>query len=160
MKKPLQMAGTPAEKMTVLSVSPIDGDHTSLKRIFDLPEWAACMDSKPLLRSALTFESAMPWLRENRIPVVLSERDLVPGTWIDVLSEIVMLPNPPLLVVTSRLADESLWSEALNLGAYDVLAKPFRNEEVIRVLSLACLHWKHRHKIQPDQRAAMRMAAS
>jgi hypothetical protein len=31
---------------------------------------------------------------------------------------------PPLLVVTSRLADDRLWWEALNLGGYNVLAKP------------------------------------
>jgi len=36
--------------------------------------------------------------------------------------------------VTSRLADERLWAEALNLGAYDVLAKPFDSTEAMRVV--------------------------
>ncbi len=29
------------------------------------------------------------------------------------------------LIVTDRLANEALWSEVLNLGGYDVVAKPF-----------------------------------
>jgi DNA-binding response OmpR family regulator len=35
------------------------------------------------------------------------------------------------------LADDYLWSEALNLGAYDVLAKPFDVEEVVRTVDAA-----------------------
>ena len=31
----------------------------------------------------------------------------------------------PLVIVASHLADDQLWAEALNLGAHDVLAKPF-----------------------------------
>jgi len=35
------------------------------------------------------------------------------------------------------LADEVLWAEVLNLGGYDVLAKPFNSNEFIRVISMA-----------------------
>ena len=45
------------------------------------------------------------------------------------------------LIVTSRLADDRLWAEALNLGAYDVLAKPFERMELVRSVSSAWLHW-------------------
>jgi len=41
------------------------------------------------------------------------------------------------LVVTSKLADESLWAEVLNLGGDDVLAQPFDHEEVTRVVRSA-----------------------
>jgi DNA-binding response OmpR family regulator len=51
------------------------------------------------------------------------------------------IPTP--LIVTSRLADEKLWAEALNLGAYDVLAKPFDLSELVRSVNLAWLHWWH-----------------
>lgn len=50
------------------------------------------------------------------------------------------MPSPPLLIVISRLADEHLWAEALNLGAYDVLAKPLNHTEIVRVLNLALNH--------------------
>jgi len=51
------------------------------------------------------------------------------------LARIKLLPTPPLLIVTSRHADEYLWAEALNLGAYDVVAKPFDSHELSRVVS-------------------------
>jgi len=49
---------------------------------------------------------------------------------------------PPFVIVTSRLADERFWVEALNLGAYDVLATPLDTTEVTRVVSSAWLHWR------------------
>ena len=51
------------------------------------------------------------------------------------------LPNAPSLIVASRLADDRLWGEALNLGAWDVLAKPFDPTEVIRSLHSAWRRW-------------------
>ena len=51
------------------------------------------------------------------------------------------MPNAPSLIVTSRLADDRLWAEALNLGAWDVLAKPFHVTEVIRSVRSAWQHW-------------------
>ena len=47
------------------------------------------------------------------------------------------LPVPLPLVVTARLADEYLWAEVLHEGGYDVLAQPFAQEEVLRVISAA-----------------------
>jgi DNA-binding response OmpR family regulator len=35
------------------------------------------------------------------------------------------------------LADDHLWAEVLNLGGYDVLAKPFDGCELFRALSSA-----------------------
>jgi hypothetical protein len=41
------------------------------------------------------------------------------------------------MIVTSRLADERLWAEVLNLGGYHLLAKPFDASEVVRVVGTA-----------------------
>ncbi len=73
---------------------------------------------------------------------MLCERDLVPGTWIDVLEHIKVLPHAPSLIVSSRLADDRLWVEALTLGAWDVLAKPFNKIEVIRSVHAAWRRWQ------------------
>jgi len=59
----------------------------------------------------------------------------------DVLEQVTILPDPPSFIVTSRLADERLWAEALNLGAYDVLAKPFDSTEAMRVVGAAWRAW-------------------
>jgi FixJ family two-component response regulator len=50
------------------------------------------------------------------------------------LAELSSLRIVPPLIVTSRLADSTLWVEALNLGAYDVLAKPFERSELVRTV--------------------------
>lgn len=123
---------------TVLSISPIEDDHNSLERIFNAFRWT--------LHRALTLQSAMAFLAQNHAPVVICERDLAPGTWKDLLDEAFALPQSPCVIVTSRLADEYLWAEALNVGAYDVLAQPFEREEVIRIVSLASRSWHDRHR--------------
>ena len=114
---------THAKTVTVLSISPIEEDHVALRRIFRPSGWAACADLKWKLQSKPTVESALTALRGDSYPLDVSECDLLPGSWRAMLAETAILPDPPLLAVTSRLADERLWAEALNLGAYDVLAE-------------------------------------
>ncbi|HXK04665.1 MAG TPA: hypothetical protein VMS37_19845 [Verrucomicrobiae bacterium] len=143
--------------VTVLSLSPNRDDHTSLRTIFDRSEWSLFGESKWALRVCTGVESALTALREDTIPIVIAERDLAPVSWKEMLARISLLPDPPLLIVTSLLADEYLWAEALNLGVYDVLAKPFDASEVIRVLSLAWQHWLNRHdlhRVRTGQRKA------
>jgi len=73
--------------------------------------------------------------------VVVCERDLPDGSWKDVLEMSASLPCPPPVIVTSRMADDYLWAEVLNLGGYDVLAKPLDTQELSRSLNLAWERW-------------------
>jgi FixJ family two-component response regulator len=68
--------------------------------------------------------------------------DVPPHSWRDLLTEITGLSKTPFLIVTSPQADDRLWAEALNLGAYDVLPKPFDEAEVRRSVGIAVLHWQ------------------
>jgi DNA-binding NtrC family response regulator len=124
----------------VLSVSPNSEDGGCLKYIL--------RESDLTLVASPSLDSSVSILREMPIAIVLCESELFPGTWREVLERVSQLPDPPLLIVTSRLADERLWAEALNLGAYDVLAKPFSATAVIRVLNSAWEHWRHRHEFR------------
>jgi hypothetical protein len=74
--------------------------------------------------------------------VLLCERDHADGNWEDLLKATARLPAPPNLIVFSRLADESLWAQVLNLGGFDVLMTPFEAEEVLRVTFAAWSHWE------------------
>jgi DNA-binding NtrC family response regulator len=85
--------------------------------------------------------AALARLEDSDIPIVICEQYLGDESWRDVLDGIARLRRPPFLVVTSHLADNHLWAEALNLGAYDVLTRPFYSEEVIRTLGSAWLRW-------------------
>ncbi len=78
------------------------------------------------------FNEALLRLTELDISVVVCERGSAPGTWLDLLEPLRERPNPPLLIVISRLADDRLWAEALNLGAWDVVGKPFSASEIAR----------------------------
>ncbi len=119
----------------VMTVSPHERDHENLNSILPPPRW--------VLHRARTLSSAVRQLkRYSPLPLVLCEHDLSPGSWLDMLEHIGHIERPPLLIVTSRFADERLWAEALNLGAYDVLAKPFDTTEVTRILSLAWSRWQ------------------
>jgi len=135
MKKPLAVE---TGFNIVLSVSPNDEDRASLERIFK-SDWTVIASS--------TLASALCTLRERPIPIVICDCDASLGSWNAMLDQISLLPDPPLLIVTSRLADERLWAEALNLGAWDVLAKPFEADEVIRIVSIARQHWQDRHGV-------------
>jgi DNA-binding NtrC family response regulator len=78
-------------------------------------------------------------VRLDRSPaVVLCETDLPDGSWRDLLALTKHMHEGAKVLVTSRVADENLWAEVLNMGGYDVLAKPFDTQEVSRVIQMAC----------------------
>lgn len=130
--------------ITVLSIGPFEEDHSALSRIITGAQWPLCPNSRWNLQSCANLDSGVSFLKDHRAPLVICEGDLGAATWRDFWAWAVTLPDPPSLIVTSRLADEYLWAEALNLGAYDVLAKPFQSEEVVRALSQAWLHRNYR----------------
>lgn len=66
-----------------------------------------------------------------------TECKLPDGNWLEILDQISGRTEKCFLIVTSRLADASLWAEVLNLGGYDLLAKPFNRQEVRHVLTSA-----------------------
>jgi DNA-binding response OmpR family regulator len=122
--------------LTVLSVSGLEDDHVALGHIFSHSNWR--------LRSARTLGDAFEALRTETISVAICERDLPDGTWKHLLAELALCEVPPVLVVTSRIADDYLWAEVLNLGGCDVLAKPFDPKEVVWAVSMAWNDWKNR----------------
>jgi DNA-binding NtrC family response regulator len=77
-------------------------------------------------------------LRDDQYDVLLTEATLPDGNWRDALGLARQCPREPEVIVTDPLADARFWSEALNLGAYDLLAQPFYEPEVRRILSNAC----------------------
>jgi DNA-binding response OmpR family regulator len=91
--------------------------------------------------------------------MVISNRSKWKCRWTQLLDEIRLLSIPPLLIVTSRVADDYVWAEALNRGAYDVLARPFDRTEVTRILSSAWLHWQQRYCVPTMSQELMPTAA-
>ena len=87
---------------------------------------------------AESLERARALLRQNGYDVILTEAALPDGTWEDALHLARDCAQDLEVIVTDPHADARFWAEALNLGAYDLLAQPFYEPEVRRILSNAC----------------------
>ncbi len=114
----------------VLSISATREDHDSLRRILNDPSWR--------VTAAFSCQQAITYLCRDRIGIIVCDCFLPDGSWRDILSHIADLTEPPVVIVTTRAAGADFRAEVHALGGYGVLAKPFQEEEVIRVAIAAC----------------------
>lgn len=134
----ISTAGAPSgNRVTALLLSDAGEDYTVLKEIFRRAEWQ--------LYYAHHFSQALRCLRQHRMPVLICDCGLAPGNWDDALGSTGQLDRPPVVIATAKGADEQLRSDALARGAFDVLSKPFDQDEVLRVISTARQHWQERN---------------
>ena len=114
----------------VLFVSPHREDATVLSRM---------LGSLPVpLEHVANLQHASATIQAEPYQVILTEATLPDGTWRDVLYMAGCVVPEPAVIVTDASADAHFWAEALNLGAYDLIAQPFAAAEVRRILSYAC----------------------
>jgi DNA-binding response OmpR family regulator len=129
--------------VSALAVGATERDQVHLEKIFHECGWT--------LGRARTRGEARDFMDSTPVRVVISERELPEGGWREMLDDLMQRTEPPLLLVTSRLADDSLWAEVLNMGGYDVLAQPLDGEEVTRVVSAAARHFDNEHQRRQPQ---------
>jgi DNA-binding response OmpR family regulator len=122
--------------VSVLGIFPSSDDRTSLKQIVRHSKWNLGMVE--------ALRPARPLIDELAAGVVISDSHLPDACWQDVLRELQCRRFEPVLIVASRLADDALWAEVLNLGGSDVLAMPLQEREVLRSVSLAWRQWQDR----------------
>lgn len=115
---------------SILIASPCREDHTRLGAILNQQGFA--------VSRCASLTETFEYLGKRPCSVVICERDLPDGDWKEILRRAENMPSPPLVLVVSKHADESLWGEVLNLGGFDVLLKPFDVSEVTRVVAMAC----------------------
>jgi len=114
----------------VLFVSPHREDATVLSRM---------LSSLPVsLEHVTDLQHAGAALQAEPYQVILTEATLPDGTWRDILDMVRRIIPRAVVIVTDARADAHFWAEALNLGAYDLIAQPFATAEVRRILSYAC----------------------
>jgi DNA-binding NtrC family response regulator len=111
----------------VLFVSPFSRDARTLAQMLD--------GSSLVIVYASCLKDASNKLETGSFQVILCEADLDDGNWMDALR--LARRSGAELIVTHPWADASFWAEAINLGAYDLLAQPFQRTEVRRVLASA-----------------------
>lgn len=135
-------------RVTVLAVTSRSSDFQSLLRIFTHTSWK--------LTGAPGIAGAIDEMRRSPAAVVLCTTDLPDGTWRDLLRELSDLPSQPLLLVASRAADEQLWADALDCGAYDVLSLPFEARQVYDSVGQAFRHWLELRSMKLQRKTAAR----
>ena len=86
---------------------------------------------------------AIDWLERGSAQVVICDDRLPDGQWQELWEELRRRPTPPVFIVSAGWSDARLWAEVLNLGAYDVLVKPYHDGEVKRILRNACRTFEH-----------------
>jgi len=108
----------------------------------------------------LAISSAVHVLQQTPTGVVLCDSELLAGSWTELLGHISTLPDPPCVIVTSRLADERAMDQSAEPRRIHVLAKPFLAIEVVRSVTRACGHWKDRAEGQSAGTASKKAAAA
>jgi DNA-binding response OmpR family regulator len=122
-------------KLSALLVGEFKGDRVLVHEVFCRLGWK--------LFEAADRNRAMECLDRYAVQVVIAESDVPNWNWRRMLKDLRDRAKPPQLVVASRQADESLWSEVLNVGGYDVMAQPFERNEIERVIASAHRHFDY-----------------
>lgn len=89
------------------------------------------------VRRVQSYREAIREMNKCRFTLVLTDVHLGDGSWKDLLSQTAEMVDPPRLMLLAGGVDPALCAEAVNLGAYDVLARPLDGGELRRVGELA-----------------------
>jgi len=134
MAEAIQQVGESPHIVTVLLLSPEERDHRYFGSVFARTNWR--------LRRAYTFEEAFELLAREPVGVIIAEQRLASSGWRRMLKAVESLDRPPRIVLAAGSAELEPAAELLERGGWDVLARPFRSEEIIESVSAAWLSWR------------------
>lgn len=117
-----------------------------LARLVAAAPWPVCPEISWRLHPVASIAAGVAALGRRVVAIVVCDADQHPD-WARTLLPACTGMGTPRLVLSSRLADERFWAEALNLGAYDVLARPYAADEVGRVLRHAWTGWDRERRM-------------
>jgi DNA-binding NtrC family response regulator len=126
----LVSAESKANPLPVLVVSSLQEDH----ELFNVFLGSAAYS----LHHAFTLADAVATLEKCPIHVMVTERTLPDGCWVDIQSPSL---KPPLVIVFSDPEDASSWAQAFNVGAFDMFYRPLVEKIVEGSVSLASVRW-------------------
>jgi DNA-binding response OmpR family regulator len=120
--------------LVVLAVTRSEADLKDLRSIADRSGWE--LTGTPDCEVALSILTRLP------VPVVLCDRDLPGRDWRESVKCLLSPVAPPCVILTSSVNDSYLWQEVVQTGGYDVLVKPFHEEQVVSTVRRAWIFWK------------------
>lgn len=137
-------------RLEVLTINKYKKDCAALRSIMRHTNW--------VYHCAHSLEEALQSLKNHYVPVVMSSQELPDGTWKDVIAAVHSFPIPPKVLIYSDRQDTAFLMDVLNAGGYDVILKPLDRDEVLRLITLACLKWKDDAKALKQSLEAIRAA--
>lgn len=112
--------------MSMLLVLPMDRCRSLISKL---------QRPKMRIHTANSCRGALRLLADNpNIELIVTGLSLEDGNWSDVVRYVVECGHKAEIVVSSPVASETLWSEIIWRGAYDILLEPYDHEEVARVV--------------------------
>ncbi len=103
------------------------------------------------VETAANYQEAMQVLEETEIDLIVSDIVMGPETGIDLLRELKKRElRCPIVIITGN-PDITTASDALRLGAFDYIVKPFKKDNILHVVQQAL-----RHKTLDDERERYR----
>ena len=137
---------------TILLVRPCEQDRTTLHGILD--------DSRWKIAEVADCGEARAFIARNRVQMVLANCDETGAEWKEFARQVTSFTPAPLFIGASRMADEGLWAETLDLGGYDLLASPLDSNEARRAICSAWQTWESGRSSGSDFRQEPALAAS
>jgi FixJ family two-component response regulator len=115
-------------RLTALAIITSHADRTQLERIFEKAGWN------------IFFDDGIEAAADNRnIPthVIVYDRDLPNVDWRQAVQQLASGQPRRGVILASSVVDDYLWEEVIQLGGYDVVSKPFREDEVTHAIEFA-----------------------
>ena len=135
-KNPAEVAAkldSSADDGTIVALVITDEDRRTIAVVGRRNQWK--------LLFADSCDSARALLEQHKARLVLCDRDLPGPFWRDVVQALAHSPSRPCVILMSRVIDEYLWHETVTSGGYEVLSKPLREADLVRVTRLARSYW-------------------
>ena len=130
-------------RLTVVALIPGDADRHELLGVCGRNGWNLLFAGT--LAEALTVQDKVG------APVILCDRDLPGNGWRSTVERLASSPHHACVILVSAVADTYLWNEVVRTGGFDILSKPFREEDVARTVRLAWSYWNNAAKTSDDQ---------
>ena len=126
-------AGASGTRVSVVALLVEEQDRKLLADICQRLQWDVYF--------AGTCQDASDTANRLHVPIIVCDRDLRDIDWRDVVRDLAASQQNACVVLISKVIDAYLWNEVVHEGGYDVLSKPLREADVVRVVKLAWSYW-------------------
>jgi DNA-binding NtrC family response regulator len=140
---PLPVDAGALGRLSVVALISGDADRRELAGICSRKGWDLLL--------AGSLEEARTMLDKVRAPVILCDRDLPSNGWRSAVEGLASSPHRACVILVSAVVDTYLWNEVVRTGGFDVLSKPFREDDVARAVRLAWSYWSNAAKPSDDR---------